>query len=337
MKIKTVILFLVFFLVSFHLIWYLNGRHIINREPPGHSIVAAYQDQPFKKFTPRFRADIHEEQYLEANGFRIHMDILEKNPRNPTVVFIPGTGVFAGFYSELLEGLWEKGFNIIGFDPRGHGFSSGARGDYTINEIVDDALAVVQFARTRFGERVCIAGSSQGGIAAFYAAARDDSLKSVVCHNIAVLNGRDNLVLSKLKISETWAPFLEFIMPLYKNFAIPVSMYLDLSQEKIKGVLDTEIYLQDDPRCVNWITVRALHSLLKTDMAKSVESIMTPVMLIYSEHDAIFPYRYEELIYNRIACKKNALFLEKTGHLVTVNNVEDIVDPVARWLRSVAH
>lgn len=153
-----------------------------------------------------------------------------------TIVFIPGTSVYTKFYIEFMYRLYLQGFNIIGFDPRGHGLSSGLRGDYTINEIVDDTLAVVKYARDRFGSKVAIIGSSQGGMVAFYAAARDNSIAAAVCHNIADLNGKDNIVLSQIRPPVFMVPVAEFMAGLYKNFAIPVSLYLDLTKEKLKAV-----------------------------------------------------------------------------------------------------
>ena len=141
--------------------------------------------------------------------------------------------------------MYLQGFNVVGFDPRGHGLSSGLRGDYTINEIVDDTLAVVKYARERFGSKVAVAGSSQGGMVAFYAAARDDSIAAAVCHNIADLNGKDNLILSQLRPPRFMVPLAEFMANLYKGFSVPVFLYLDLTQEKSKTGVDAKTLLNE--------------------------------------------------------------------------------------------
>jgi hypothetical protein len=92
---------------------------------------------------------------MEANGFRIHLTVLPFGPATPTLVFIPGTSVYAWFYIEFLVEMNRQGFNVVGFDPRGHGLSSGPRGDYSIDEEVEDTLAVVKCARERFGGKPC--------------------------------------------------------------------------------------------------------------------------------------------------------------------------------------
>jgi len=336
-KFKTLIIFLVITLGILHLIWYFTSTTCVDQPPPKESMIEAFYRQPFKKYDTNIHGLEIEQRNLNANGFRIHMDILEYGKGYPTVVFVPGTGVYAQFYKDFLESLRNRGFNVIGFDPRGHGRSSGLRGDYTLNELVDDALAVVAYARERFGWNVSIAGSSQGGIVAFYAAARDETLVAAICHNIAVMNGRDNLVLSTLKVPEQVIPLLQKVMPIYGNFVVPLSLYLDLSQEELKGNIDAKTYMDSDPLCVRWITVRALQSLLKTDMARPVEEITVPIMLIHSDGDNIFPQDYVEGIYDRLTCQKNYFLLAKAEHLVMINNVPEIIDPVTGWLRTITN
>jgi pimeloyl-ACP methyl ester carboxylesterase len=205
-----------------------------------------------------------------------------------------------------------------------------------MNEIVDDALAVVAYARQRFGGKVTVAGSSQGGMAAFYAAARDDSLAAAVCHNIADLNGRDNLQLSQLKIPEWMVPVNLALLKLYGQFAVPISLYLDLSKEFLKDGTDAATYVSEDPLCVTWIKLRALGSLMKTDLAQPVEDITVPVMLIHSDRDNIFPQQYVEDIYNRLNCSKAYLFLKDREHLVMTNNVDEVAPAIANWLKIMA-
>jgi len=93
--------------------------------------------------------------------------------------------------------------------------------------------------------------------------------------------------------------------------------------------------IKEDPLAVPWITFRALNSLLRTDLAKPVEKIRVPVMLIHAEKDTIFPQAYVEGIYNRLTCKKNYLLLKDTEHMVMTNNVPELVPPLTAWLREI--
>jgi esterase/lipase len=77
---------------------------------------------------------------------------------------------------------------------------------------------------------------------------------------------------------------------------------------------------------------------MHTDLAKPVEQITVPIMLImliHAENDTIFPQKYVESIFNRLTCKKKYLFFKNTEHLVMTNNVDEVVPPVAAWLKEV--
>jgi pimeloyl-ACP methyl ester carboxylesterase len=332
---KKIILIAVLMVVAFHVSWYATSRMFMNRKLPDEATVKA----TFNNFLENEKISIDRsaltETYINANGIKLHLDVFSAGHNAPTIVFIPGTAVYAKFYIEFMYKMYIQGFNVVGFDPRGHGLSSGPRGDYTINEIVDDTLAVVKYARERFGGKVALVGSSQGGMVAFYAAARDDSISAAVCHNLADLNGKDNLVLSKLKTPLFMVPLAEFMADLYKSYSIPIALYLDLSKEKSKRGIDAATIINKDPIAVTWITLRALGSLLHTDLAKPVEKITVPIMLIHAENDSIFPQKYVENIFNRLKNKKKYLLLKNTEHLVMTNNVDEVVPPITVWLKEV--
>jgi pimeloyl-ACP methyl ester carboxylesterase len=332
---KKILLIAVLIVVAFHLSWYTISRMQMNTKIPDKTAA----EQSFNDFLRNEKIIIDRsaltETYLDANGFKLHLDVFSAGKNAPTVVFIPGTSVYARFYIEVMYKIFKQGFNVVGFDPRGHGLSSGTRGDYTVNEIVDDTLAVVKYARERFGGKVAIAGSSQGGIVAFYAAARDNSIAAAVCHNLADLNGKDNLALSQLRPPLFMVPLAEFLANVYKSYAIPISLYLDLSREKSKSGTEASTLFKNDPMTFKWISIRALGSLMHTDLAQPVEKITVPIMLIQAENDTIFPNKYVDDIFKRLTYKKKYLFFKNTEHLVMTNNVDEVVPPIAAWLKEV--
>ena len=332
---KKILVGIILVVVIFHMAWYAGSRIYQNRKLPDDKTIRAYQDTMIKRMKINVDTSKMEEIYIDANGYKIHLTIGAVGKNSPTLVVIPGTTAYAQVYAQFAYDMYKQGFNVIGFDPRGHGQSSGPRGDYTINGILDDTLAVVKYARNRFGDKVALAGSSQGGMVAFYAAAFDDSINAVVCHNIADLNGKDNIILSLIRPPQFLVPVCVFLMNLYGSYSFPISLYLDLSKEKFNDGTDAATLIKHDPLAVSWITFRALNSLLRTDMAKPVEKITVPVMLIHAGKDNIFPQKYVENIYNRLTCKKKYLLLKNAEHLVMTNNVGEVVPPVAAWLKEV--
>ena len=57
---------------------------------------------------------------VTSDGIELHLDVLRSPGEASTIINIPGTAVYGMFYVELLARLGDAGFNVIGFDPRGH-------------------------------------------------------------------------------------------------------------------------------------------------------------------------------------------------------------------------
>jgi pimeloyl-ACP methyl ester carboxylesterase len=320
-------------LLLFHIGWYLLSYFKKNKSLPKERVIEQFQMAHENILHQRAVRHVLEQDYIENGQYRLHLDILPADKESPVVVFIPGTSIYAQFYTPFMSALRETGLNVVGFDPRGHGRSSGPRGDYTIDGIVDDTLAVVAYARRRFKQPVAVVGSSQGGIAAFYAAARDDSLAAVVCHNLADLNGKKNQVLSRSRVPRWSVPLVQAVMRLYGGFLIPIALYLDLTKVYLEDGTPVTDYSRKDPLAVTWISLRALNSLLKTPIAKPVEAITVPMMVIHPEKDHIFPQWYVESIYNRLRCKKRFFLMKNRSHLVTTNRIDQMVPDVSGWLK----
>jgi alpha-beta hydrolase superfamily lysophospholipase len=271
---------------------------------------------------------------VNSDRISLHLDILESEPEDPVVILIPGTSVYALFYAEFMYKLNQRGFNVIGFDPRGHGQSEGLRGSYTIEEIMRDTMTVIDYARVKFNDNIAVIGSSQGGIVAFYLAAADAGIKAAVCHNLAILNEPDIVQIAKsptmLRLGRLALPFAAKIFP---EFQVPVSLYLSLKQEEMKVFGNAQKFLDEDPLALKYVSLKALASLLSTPPAKSARDISTPIMVVHGEKDEIFPREYIEKIFDKIGGPKQFFIVKGAPHLVMTEKVDEMIPEVEAWLR----
>ncbi|TFF90308.1 MAG: hypothetical protein EU548_03655, partial [Promethearchaeota archaeon] len=91
-----------------------------------------------------------QEEYLDSEGYRIHLDIYEKEKAlTENVIFIHGTSVYSRFYPDILYQLSQGGYRIIAPDLPGHGRSSGERGHFTMNLITKVIYEVNTFCREK--------------------------------------------------------------------------------------------------------------------------------------------------------------------------------------------
>jgi pimeloyl-ACP methyl ester carboxylesterase len=134
-------------------------------------------------------------------------------------------------------------------------------------------------------------------------------------------------------------PLLPLFKPLMESplgkLMIPVTTYLDLAAEPTRLVPDVAEFLKQDPLAVNAVSLGALYSLPTTPLARRVEEITTPVMVIHSGKDNIFPEDYVRRVYDRLRCEKKFLYLPDAPHLVMIDYVDEIVPSIAEWLKEI--
>jgi len=271
------------------------------------------------------------------NGFiDLHLDVCEVSKDAPTVVFIPGTSSYAMCFVEFLSKLSDYGYNIVGFDPRGHGRSSGRSGSYTITELIQDTNCVINYAIQRFGDNVSLMGTSQGGIVSLYTASTNTQLKSVICQNFALLGEDESLSLMKFpSVYKVLRPFLMAFTNWFPHIKIPVLSYVDFDKQEVKYFGNIADWLYRDPLTVKRIHTRALHSLATTKIPRKPELMTVPVLLLQPENDGIFPLEYVAKIFRRIGSKKRFVLIDKANHATLINDADKVANYVADWLNEI--
>ncbi|WP_448628239.1 3-oxoadipate enol-lactonase [Geodermatophilus sp. URMC 64] len=97
----------------------------------------------------------------------------------PVVVLSNSLGADRGMWDPQVPALAER-YRVVTYDTRGHGASPAPEGPYTLDDLVDDLVALLD----RLGvERAHVAGVSLGGMTGLRLAAREPSR----VHRLAVL------------------------------------------------------------------------------------------------------------------------------------------------------
>jgi 3-oxoadipate enol-lactonase len=87
----------------------------------------------------------------------------------PVVVLSNSLGATRGMWDPQVPALAER-FRVVTYDTRGHGDSPAPPGPYTLDDLVDDLVAVLDEVGT---DRAHVAGLSLGGMTAMRLAARE--------------------------------------------------------------------------------------------------------------------------------------------------------------------
>ncbi len=107
---------------------------------------------------------------IEANGINIHYELSGKE-KAPVVVLSHSLACSQVMWWPQIE-LLESHFRVLRFDTRGHGQSQAPEGPYTLEQLVDDAIGLLDALKL---DRVYWVGLSMGGMIGQGLALRDQS------------------------------------------------------------------------------------------------------------------------------------------------------------------
>ena len=206
-----------------------------------------------------------------------------------------------------------------------------------MDELMRDTQQAITYAIKRFNDKVSLFGSSQGGIVAFYLAAKEDRIDSVICQNFADLTDSETVNLARYpNLAKAIKPLLVgFGDTLFGETQVPVSVYLDLEKIKIQRFGTAKEFISSDPLALDSVSIRALRSLTNTALPRKISEIEVPVMVFQGTADSIFPVEYTQAIFDRLTCKKHFEIFEGMNHALVIDNVEEVIIPIVKWLRGI--
>jgi 3-oxoadipate enol-lactonase len=91
-----------------------------------------------------------------VNDIELYYEI---HGEGPPVLLIPGLGVGVDYFADIIRDL-ATSCRVVAFDPRGAGRSEMPDEPYTINDMADDAVGLLEFLGIG---RVTVVGCSMGG------------------------------------------------------------------------------------------------------------------------------------------------------------------------------
>jgi len=109
---------------------------------------------------------------MTADGLALLTQVWPASQRAPgtargVVVLVHGLGEHAARYDHVARRLNGQGFNVVGYDHRGHGRSPGPRGGIeTADDLCADLGRVIEAARKEFAGPLVVVGHSLGGLIA---------------------------------------------------------------------------------------------------------------------------------------------------------------------------
>ena len=219
---------------------------------------------------------------------------------------------------------------VITFDRRGSGLSDPLFGAPTLEDQMDDVLAVMDAAGS---ERAAICGTLEGGpMAALFAATFPERTEA--------------LVLYATFARATWAPDYEWAWPAEERDR---QIDLLLSQwgegHVAAGVAPSK---KDDPGFMDWAgrlerlaaspsTIRRIFDLIgEFDVRDVLPSIRVPTLVMHREHDTFIKVEHSRYIASKIPGSRY-VELEGDENMFSIGDSEALVGEVEEFLTGTRH
>jgi pimeloyl-ACP methyl ester carboxylesterase len=256
----------------------------------------------------------------------IHCEIYESHKEDPVIIFLPGIGTYSEMYCEFLSKLSSWGFNVVGVDLRGHGYSGGERGAYTVDEVIGDIRLVVDEMIRVFNPNVALFGCSIGAPLARACAENDPRIKALLCHTLFLSEyPPDFLTLSgwnMLRMSNLFLP----------DFKIDFRSFID-----VNALLEGNPYADfvDYDSLIVWeYSIRTLSDIYSNKTRLLSETMPFKAAIISGENDEVLSLGYMKFIVSKMKHPFDVITIPKARHMLPFLHIRETVLAVRNWLNT---
>ncbi len=252
-----------------------------------------------------------------SDGARIDYSIAGA-PTAPVLLFINSIATTRELWARQVPRL-AKSFRVITYDARGHGFSQVTAGDYTIEQLGRDALAVLDDAGA---ETAHVCGISLGGITAMWMGVHAPRrVSSLVVANTA----------ARIGSVEMWSERIAFV----KQQGMATLADLTMPRWFTEGFRAREPHTIEQFRsmiaaCSQDGYLRCCAALRDEDLREAIGGIRCPVLCIAGNSDPATPPEALQFIHERIP--GSTLVRLDAAHLTNVEQHERFNEELLRFL-----
>lgn len=268
---------------------------------------------------------IKQRKIISVGDLPIHCELYESGKKDPVIIFLPGIGTYAEMYCEFLSKLSSWGFNVVGVDLRGHGYSGGERGVYTVGEVIEDIRHVVDEMIKRFNPNVSLFGCSIGAPLARACAENDPRIKALLCHTLFLSEYPPDFMTltgwNMLRMSNLFLP----------DFKIDFRSFID-----VESLLSGNPYADfvDYDTLIVWeYTVRTLSDIYSYKTRLLSEAMNFKAAIITGDHDEVLTIDYMTYIVSKMKHPFEIITIPNARHMLPFLNIRETVLAARDWFR----
>jgi len=258
---------------------------------------------------------------IDVKGTRLHFRF-DGPADGPVIMLSNALHANLAMWDLQAPALVEAGFRILRYDSRGHGMSAAPLGPYSIELLMDDAVALMDALALR---TVHFCGLSMGGMVGQMLAVRHgERLRSLIlCATAAYMPPR-----------ELWDQRIATVrndgMMAVVDAAID-RWFTKAGQERLEAdihnIRDAILATPAEGFCACCAAIRDM------DQRESIHAINIPTLIIVGELDMGTPIEASRLLHERIAHSKLIIFPD-AQHFVNVEQASMFNDVLLGFLKS---
>ena len=267
-------------------------------------------------FTPDEVAEI--EQAVRVTGViyddvPVHVRVYYAGDDAPTICAPHGLIVYGFLCARLHLAFWRAGYNVVSWDLPGFGQSGGTQNGPTIGGMIDVWKLMIDWASGEFdGEKVYIVGLAEDGVTAYYASANHPKVQAISLHHLLEFGDIENVAWVNprwMRYVQGWGiAVIEKIAP-WVSFNAEKSVPWETIFSSEEDQAAYALYRNDPLRIKRYNVHLARDLFKKRKLPVSFEDCRTPVQLITSEENKIWPPAINDRTYARLGCEKELVRL----------------------------
>jgi len=255
----------------------------------------------------------------------LHVEVYESDLTAPVLLFLPGIGTYSELYAELLSLLCEQGFNVVAVDLRGHGYSGGRRGEFTVTESVADLQLLIDHLTEKYTGEINVFGYSLGAVIGLALAEQDDRVRQLVCGTLLAGVCPPDLFH---QLGWQWTRASAFWMP---GLRIPLGNLVDYKQ-LLKGH-PAAAEIDADGRMVYEYPLSALDSVFSWQHRIFSAPQSFRMAIVHGEQDEVLPVHYSEELARKSSHPIDLILIQGQGHMLPWYQPDNLSQQVCQWLQ----
>ncbi|WP_207061465.1 alpha/beta fold hydrolase [Motiliproteus sp. SC1-56] len=266
---------------------------------------------------------LEKRETVQIGNLPLHYELYPHASDAPTLLFIPGIGTYSELYCELLARLSDQGFNVVGVDLRGHGYSGGPRGRYRVEQVIADLQQVMNHLEARFSGPFGLFGCSLGARLGLALAEVDPRIRALLCHTLFLAEMPPDMWHS---LGWSWLSLSGVFMP---DFKVSFRSFVDV--EDMLATNPMGRYASTDPLLVWDYPLSTLRSVYSYPSGILKSPLEIPSAIMIGDRDDVIRVEYARDLAARSAQPFDLLEIENAGHMLPFEHLEATLETSSDW------